>query len=359
MSSTSGLVEAPFPIRGRKLLLLADGAFSDVDAKTAACLVMYRADEVAAVLDAGQAGRAVSDVLGYGGDIPVVATVGEGVARGAEVAVVGTAPMGGLLDGALREQLRECAFGGLDIVSGLHVFLAEDAALAALARERGVRIWDVRRVPDLHTVSTGAGCTTGARAVAVVGSDCNVGKMTVALELSEAVSRRGIASAWAATGQTGMMLRERGIAIDRVIADFVGGATETLVNFEGAGQEVVFVEGQGAITHPGYAGVTLGMLYGTMPDCMVLAHVAGRERMKRLELPVPPLPELIELYEALMAPHRPSRVVGVALNTKRLGEKEAHAELDRVTDETGRPAFDVIRFGCDGLADAVLAELGL
>jgi uncharacterized NAD-dependent epimerase/dehydratase family protein len=193
----------------------------------------------------------------------------------------------------------------------------------------------------------------------IVGSDCNVGKMTVSLELCRAARRRGIKAAWAATGQTGMLLRERGICVDRVISDFVGGAAEELVNAEGAGMDLLFVEGQGAIVHPGYAAVTLGLLYGVMPDCMVLAHVAGRELLKRLDTPILPVSDLVALHERLMAPFKPSPVAGITLNTSTLETGAARAELGRESKQSGLPVSDVVRFGCDPVLDSVLGILKL
>jgi uncharacterized NAD-dependent epimerase/dehydratase family protein len=181
--------------------------------------------------------------------------------------------------------------------------------------------------------------------------------MTVTFELYREAVQRGIDASWAATGQTGMVLRERGICIDRVISDFVGGATEELLNAEAEGKDLVIVEGQGAIIHPGYAGVTLGMLYGVMPDCLVLAHVAGRERLKRLETPIRPLSELIELHERLMAPFKRSPVVGVTLNTSELDDTGARAALEGVENDTGLAATDVVRFGCGPVLDAVCQYL--
>ena len=193
----------------------------------------------------------------------------------------------------------------------------------------------------------------------LVGTDCNVGKMTAALELSRAAAAKGIKSNWAATGQTGMILKERGVAVDRVIADFVGGAAEELVNEEGKGHDLVFVEGQGAIVHPGYAGVTLGLMYGVMPDCMVMGHVAGHEALKRLETPVRPLPELIHLHESLLAPFKRSPVVGITVITSSMDEKAGRKALENVENETGLPAADVVRWGCEPVLRAVLDYLKL
>jgi len=353
------ITTAPFPIRGRKALLLANHSFSSMWAKTAVCFLMYRAQDAAAVLDADQAGRTAADALGVGGDVPIVGTVEDGIRKGAEIAIVGTAPMGGVLDDELYGEIITCLEAGLDVVSGLHVFLEDDSDVLAAGRVSGARAWDVRRVHYPFEVSQGQGCTTGARTVMIVGSDCNVGKMTVSLELCREARRRGIKAAWAATGQTGMLLCERGICVDRVIADFVGGAAQELVNAEGAGVDLLFVEGQGAIVHPGYAAVTLGLLYGVMPDCMVLAHVAGRELLKRLETPILPVSELVALHEQLMAPFRTSPVAGVTLDTSTLETDAARTELERISKQTGLPAADVVRFGCDPVLDAILGILKL
>jgi uncharacterized NAD-dependent epimerase/dehydratase family protein len=357
-SRESALVHAPFALEGRRLLLLADGSFAPHDAKTAVCIAMYRPHDVVAVLDATRAGRTVRDALGFGGDAPIVATLDEGLARRPEVAIVGIAPAGGEIDAATRAHVAGCLRAGLDVASGMHVFLADDPELAALARASGARVWDVRRVPEARVVSDGRGCTTGAKVVLTVGTDCSVGKMTVTVELERAARASGLRSAWAATGQTGILLRNRGVPVDRVVADFVGGVTQALVDVEGRDADVVLVEGQGAVTHPGFAGVALGILYGAMPDAMVLVHDAGRARYKRFDAVIPPLADVVALHEALMRPYKASRVAAIALNTRALGVDEARHALARAHEATGLPAFDVVRFGAQPAWEVVRAAIG-
>ena len=318
---------------------------------------MYRSEDAVAVLDSEQAGQTADESLGFGGDVPVVGTIDDALMFQPDIAIVGTAPMGGILDDQLRQHVLACLRAGTDVISGLHVFLGDDREINDTMAQSGAKVWDVRRVYGPFEVSKGEGCSTGARSVMVVGTDCNVGKMTVTLELYRGAVERGLDAAWAATGQTGMVLRERGICIDRVISDFVGGATEELVNAEAGGKDLIIVEGQGAIIHPGYAGVTLGMLYGAMPDCLVLAHVAGRERLKRLETPIRPLSELVDLHERLMEPFKRSPVVGITLNTSELDEADARDALDKVEKDTGLAATDVVRFGCGPVLDAVCKYL--
>ena len=347
------VVHSPFPIRGRRLLLLANGCFSTIEGKTAACFLMYRRDDVAAVVDAANAGRVAREVVGWGGDVPVVASVEAALRLQPEVAIVGSAPRGGGLEATMRADVAACLHAGIDVASGLHAFVADDPELAALAAKSGARVWDVRRPGAGRAVSTGRRSATGPRIVLTVGSDCNVGKMTTTVALYEAAVARGARAAWAATGQTGMMLRERGVAVDAVVADFIGGAVEALVQEEGAEADLVFVEGQGSLVHPGYAGVTLGLMYGAMPDCMVLVHWAGRERLKRLDVPVPRLSELVSLHESLMRPHRDAPVVAVSLNTSELDKSRARSALEAAARETGLPAADVVRFGGDPVLDAI------
>ncbi len=360
MESTreDAIVQAPFALAGRRLLLLADGCFTTVDAKTAACIAMYRPHDVVAVLDHTRAGMTVRDAIGFGGEAPVVAALDEALALKPEVAIVGTAPSGGELDGGTRAQIARCLEAGLDVASGMHAFLCDDEELVRIASSKGVRLWDVRRVPEIRLVSNGKGCTTGAKVVLTVGTDCNVGKMTVAIELDRAACAGGVRSTWAATGQTGIMLRGRGVPVDRVVSDFIGGAAQALVDREGHDADLVFVEGQGSVTHPGYAGVTLGLMYGVMPDAMVLVHTAGRERYKRFEAAIPPLQEVVALYESLMRPYKRSRVAALALNTSHLSDQDARRAIAAARETTGLPADDVVRFGAEPLWSAVRTALG-
>lgn len=350
----SSLSFAPFALAGRRTILLTPGDFSTFGAKTAVCYLRYRGDDVVAVVDSACDRKRVEDVVGFGGDVPVVAEVSATLAHDPEVAVIGVAPRGGRLSDALRSAVLECVEKGLDVVSGLHDFLADDKEISAAARGSGARLWDVRRVPHHPNVGTGRGCQTGAGTVLTVGSDCNVGKMTATVELFNAAVERGHDAAWAATGQTGMMLRERGVCVDRVIADFIGGATEELVNFEGREHDFLVVEGQGSLLHPGYAGVTLGLMYGAMPDCMVLVHAASRVTIGDGPFQVPPLGTLIRLHEAAMEPLKPSPVVAIALNTVGFETDAARDIIDHARKETGLPVSDPIRFGSGEILEAVV-----
>jgi uncharacterized NAD-dependent epimerase/dehydratase family protein len=336
----------------KRYLALAEGYSGDDHyGKTTYGMIRYGADPVVVVLDSTRAGEEVEG-------IPVVASVAEALSYEPTVALVGVAVAGGRLPPVWRGILRDAIAAGLDVEAGMHEFLADDPELAALAREHGVELRDYRRPPADLSVPTGENLTHDASVVLTVGSDCAVGKKTVAVELDREARKRGLRSVFVPTGQTGIMIAGWGIAVDAVVSDFLAGAGERLV-VEGAKRgDLLFVEGQGSIIHPQFSGVTLGLYHGSAPHALVLVHRAGDTEIEGVPgHPILPLPELIDLHERLSLPARPARVVAVALNTGRLDEGAARAAVAATEDETGLPADDPVRFGPGRLLDAVLKGL--
>jgi uncharacterized NAD-dependent epimerase/dehydratase family protein len=342
----------------RRFAVLVEGALGVLDAKTAVALLRYAPGSVAALLDRTTAGRTAQDVLGFGGAVPIVATLEEAMVHRPDALLVGIAPVGGRLPAEWRAVLLEALDRGLDLWAGLHSFLADDPELALRAVQRGRALVDLRAVPDELPVAQARVREVAAHVVLTVGSDCNVGKMTAAWEIHRALEAGGTRSAFVATGQTGILLAGRGLAVDRVIADFVAGAAEALVLDAARDHEVVVVEGQGSLLHPGYAGVTLGLLHGALPHSMVLCHQSSRERIRHGDVAIPPLPELVRRYEDALAPLRPGKVVAVALNTFDLPAEAARRAIDDATRATGLTAADPVRDGGESLAAAVLAARG-
>ena len=336
----------------KRYLILAEGRSADRHyGKTMFGVIQYGPDQVVAVLDSARAGETVDGV-------PVVGTLEEGLALEPTTALVGVAVAGGRLGPEWRSLLEGAIRAGLDVESGMHEFLADDPGLADLAREHGVELRDVRRPPADLSVPTGENLELEATVVLTVGSDCAIGKKTVALELDRAARARGRRSVFVPTGQTGIMIAGWGIAVDAVVSDFLAGAGERLV-VEGAKRgDLLFVEGQGSIIHPQFSGVTLGLYHGTAPHALVLCHAAGATEVEGCPgHEIPPLTELIDLYERLALPARPAKVVAIALNTGHLDEEGAHAAVARTEQETGLIADDPVRFGADRLLDGVLAGL--
>jgi uncharacterized NAD-dependent epimerase/dehydratase family protein len=345
----------------RQIAILAEGHLDYHAGKTAVGVIRYGADRVVAVIDsshAGQdAGQALGDPAGPARGIPVVEDMAAALEFRPDTLLIGIAPRGGRLPEAWRAQLLLAIESGLDVISGLHHFLADDPELAAAARRRGVTIWDVRRPPEATALRIAAGQPhrPGSHVVYFSGSDCNVGKMTAALEVDREARRRGLSSGFAATGQTGIMISGRGIPVDRYISDFVAGGVEALVVEFAEQYDWVFVEGQGALGHPAYSAVTLGLVHGAAPDFLVLCHQAGRASINGYPaVPIPPLSQVRAMYESAAAWLRPARTVGVALNTFGLSATEARAALRAAEDEIGLPAADPVRFGAGPLIDALL-----
>ena len=343
----------------RRYVALTDGYLDDVHhAKTAYGVLRYGHDEVVAIVDASFAGKRLRDVApGIGRDAPVVASIAEALAYGPTSLLVGVAVSGGVLPPAFRAHVLGAIDAGLEIVNGLHQFVADDAEFAARARTSGARLWDVRKTPDDISLFSGAAYGVPQTVVLAVGSDCAVGKMSVMLELTAAAEADGTRAEFVATGQTGIMIAGKGICVDRVISDFVSGAAERLVTSVAAQTHFTFVEGQGSIIHPAFAAVTYGLMFGSAPDLMVLCHDVERRTIGdgEFDVPIPDLTTLRRLYESVLAPVKPAPCVAVALNTRSLTAAQAQAHIHQVQAQTGLPADDVVRFGGGKLWHAVRA----
>jgi uncharacterized NAD-dependent epimerase/dehydratase family protein len=341
-----------------RFLVIAEGAFGPETSKTANCAIRYVPERVVAVLDSTAAGRTAQDVLGFGGSVPVVGTMEAGLALRPTALLIGIAPRGGRLPDEWRGWVATAIDHGLDIWSGLHTLIGDDPELAPRAVAKGVRIVDLRKAPRGLPVSNGRARLVDALVVLTVGTDCNTGKMTAQLELLRGLEGHGIRTRFVPTGQTGILIAGWGIAVDAVVADFIGGAAEQMVLEAANGAEVVLVEGQGSLLHPGYSGVTLGLLHGACPAAMILCHTVSRRLIGEYHkgeawIEIPPLADVVRVYEAAAAWLRPSRVIGVALNTHGLAEREAAAAVERAARETGLPTTDPVRFGAGPLVEAV------
>ena len=338
----------------RRILILGEGFSHDPHyGKTMRGIIRYGPDPVGAVLDSKRAG---SDHEG----IPIVGTVEDALPYEPTVAVVGVATQGGRFPPAWRELLKASIAAGLDVESGLHEFVSEDPELTELAGVHGVQLRDLRKPPEGLSVPTGANLQVDATIVLTVGSDCAIGKKTVAVELDLEARRRGLDSVFVPTGQTGIAIAGWGIAVDAVVSDFLAGAAEWLV-VEGArrGGKLLFVEGQGSLVHPLYSGVTLGLVHGSTPHAFVLCHAAGATEIEGSPgHRIPPLRELVELHERISLPARRARVACIAVNTASIAsDDDARRAIAEIADETGLPADDPVRFGAQSLLDALLARL--
>lgn len=337
-----------------KIAIYAEGEFGRGRSKTGEGVLRYGHNQVVAVLDSTLAGSKVKDVTMIDSFVPVVSSIEACKQLGAQALLLGTAYTGGRLPELWRTDIKLAIAAGLDIINGLHDFLSEDGEFVNAAAAAGVKLLDVRRPPDNLPVASGRVLTSPAHVVLTVGSDCSVGKMTASLELVRSASKKQRKAGFIATGQTGIMICGRGIAVDRVIGDFMAGAVESLILAEGGENEFLMVEGQGSLVHPGFSGVTLALLHGACPHALVLCHKAGKEKIGETGFPVPPLSDLVSLYEHMASFMRPAKVVGVCLNTAVLDAQEAKRQVSKIEDELNLPCCDPVRDSADRIFDALV-----
>ena len=336
-----------------RIAIYAPDALGHDRAKTAEGVLRYGANPIVAVIDASQAGKNIKEVTGIDCPAPIIASIDEAIALGADALLLGTAWSGGHLPEQWKPDILKAINAKLDIVNGLHDFLADDQQLSAAAEKSGSKLIDVRRPPEKLPVGTGAACNVDAFVVLTVGSDCSVGKMTTSLEIAKAGKKRNKTCGFVATGQTGIMICGSGIAIDRVIGDFMAGAVEQMVLQAAPHSEYVFVEGQGSIVHPSFSGVTIALMHGSCPQSLILCHNARRTKIKGLTQDLLSLSELVSIYERVCSYLRPTKVLGIALNTHGMSEDEALTAIARAKAELGLPVCDPVRQSADILFEAI------
>lgn len=337
----------------RKMVILAEGCFTPLEGKTACGLIRYCPEEVVAVIDSTRAGKTAQGCIGLGGDIPVVKDVMDSLRYNPDTLLIGIAPKGGKLPEELRKQVLSAVENGLNIISGLHDKLSEDPELATLANFRDVKIWDIREPEGYNKVAECKPGKIAARVVLTVGTDCKCGKLVTSMEMAKETKNFGWNPYFVATGQTGIVISGEGVPVDSIPGDFMAGAIEDFLIRKSKSYDLLLVEGQGSILNPGYSGVSLGLLHGSLPDAMILCHFPGRKKMQNYDLPIPELSVYMKLYEELAKPLKPSKVVGISLNTSELSEKEALREIEKTEVETDLPATDPVRFGCSKFLEAI------
>lgn len=343
------------PLNQRVAILLHEGISGTVG-KTGLSLLRYSEAQIVVAIDRECPGRSLSELTGIKRDVPIVASVAEALEYKPEVLVIGIAPQGGAIPDDYWQELKTALDAGMSLVNGLHTPLANIPELNALLKP-GQLIWDVRKEPANLGVATGGARTLPCRRVLTVGTDMAVGKMSTSLELHWASRLRGWRSKFVATGQTGVMLEGDGLALDAVRVDFAAGAVEQIVTRYGKNYDILHIEGQGSLLHPG-STATLPLIRGSQPTQMVLVHRAGQNHVRNYpHVIIPPLSQVIRLYETVASAagaFNPVPVVGIALNTARLDELAAQEAIAQTTAETGLPCTDVVRFGADVLLDAVM-----
>jgi len=333
--------------RTQPLAIYMEGAADKDHGKMGFGVLRYSPNPICCVIDSELAGHDIAEFGRSPRPAPIVTTIDEAVALGAEVMVLGIAPPGGLIPPEWYDALDQAVQSGLSLVNGLHDLLSPRYQNL----KPGQWIWDVRvEPPGLGTASALATKLNNKR-VLMLGTDMAIGKMTAGLELQRGLIEKGVRAEFVATGQIGITVTGAGVPLDAIRVDFASGGIEREV-LRYADAEVVIIEGQGSYIHPASTS-PLPLTRGSCPTHLVLCHRAGQTHLRRHpEIAIPPLSDFIRLCEdiaeACGSYERP-KTIGIALNTSHLAEAEARESVLAVAADAGLPCTDPVRFGVDAL----------
>lgn len=339
----------------RLAILLHEGIRGN-KGKTGLALLRFSEATIAAVIDRDCAGEDLMGLTGIDRPAPIVSSVTEAFPYQPDVLAIGIAPTGGALPEEWRQEVKQAIAAGLSIANGLHTRLMDDPELTALLQP-GQWLWDMRQEPAGLEIGTGKAKTLPCLRVLTVGTDMAIGKMSTSLALHSASQKRGLRSKFLATGQAGLMIAGDGVALDAVRVDFASGAIEQLMLKFGHDFDILHLEGQGSLLNPS-STATLPLIRGSQPTHLILVHKAGQTHLNRIpDVPIPPLRDVIALYESVASAggaFAPVPVAAIALNTHHLKHDDAQRAMEDVSIATGLPCTDPIRFGAEALLDAVV-----
>lgn len=336
----------------KRISILARGCFNTDKAKTAHGLIRHcKRFKIIEVVDETLAGKDAGEVMGIGNaGIPIV----KDFSKNTDAVVIGIAPPGGRLPKQLRLDIKRAIKNRINIISGMHEFLSDIPEFSELAKKYHVKIWDVRKPPE--NLDIARGLKHKVPVVLVCGTDSCVGKRTTALELVESARKHNVNAGFVATGQTGVMVGcDAGIAVDAIPSDFVAGTVEKMVQkvSNDKSKQIIFVEGQGSLSHSAYGAVALGILYGAKPECAIIVHNPVRKYRNSYPERIPQLSEETALVEKLGK----TKIVGISLNCKNI--KNWRSTVRRYNRKYKIHSADVLREGngADKLLAAALKEL--
>jgi uncharacterized NAD-dependent epimerase/dehydratase family protein len=341
-----------------RIAILLHQGLQGAKGKTGISLLRYSPQPIVAIIDETCPGADVRKLTGIDRQVPVVASIQEALTYQPDVLAIGLAPSGGALPAPWYNDVKQAVDAGLSVMNGLHTEMGNDPDLVNHLQD-SQWIWDVRREPDDLSVGSGEARTLSCHRVLTVGTDMAVGKMSTSIELNRASQRQGLRSKLIATGQTGLMLGEDGIALDAIRVDFASGAIESLMLRYGPDYDVLYIEGQGSLMNPA-STATLPLMRGSQPTHLVLVHKVNLHQLQHFPaFTIPSLKTVIQVYETLAAAggtFAPAKVVGIALNTFGVSQTKALAAIEETSQETGLPCTDVVRFGADPILKAIMAN---
>ena len=335
-----------------RVAILLEGGIKGDRGKTGLAFLRYSQTKVVAVIDSQTAGEPLASLTKIDRAVPIVSDIASALVYQPDILLIGIAPSGGQLPSELQAEMAIAVQAGLSIINGLHTPLKP--LFPYLQPEQ--QIWDIRQEPNNLAIGKGLARSLSAERILTVGTDMAIGKMSTSLELHRAALKQGIKAEFVGTGQAGIAISGRGIPLDAVRVDFAAGAVEKTVLELGEGKDLILIEGQGSLLHPG-STATLPLIRGSQPTGLVLVHRAGAEHIRDLaDFLIPPLPEVIQLYETVASAGgtlNSVKVKAIALNTFGLDSTAAESAIQSTADLTGLPCSDVVRFGGDTILAAV------
>ncbi len=339
--------------KNQKIAIYMDKNLDSDYGKMGFGVMRYSQNPVVCVIDSVHRGKKVNEATELPFDYPVVGSISQALELGATVLVLGTAPSGGRVPEEWNAPLSQAIENGMCIVNGLHDKL-NDRFGQSLGPNQW--IWDVRKPSFIPKIASAQAANLDNKRVLLVGTDMAIGKMTAGLEVYSWIKEQGISTRFLATGQIGITITGKGIPLDAFKVDHACGAVETMV-METADSDIVFVEGQGSLLHPG-SSATLSPMRGSCATHLIMCHRAGMTKLRKPEyIKVPPIGEFIALNEALATACgslTKAKTVGIALNTSTLSEADAIKEIAELEQETGLPVQDVVRFDAGKLGRTLL-----
>lgn len=344
-------------LQNGKIAILLHNGLQRRQGKTGLALLRYSPAEIVAVIDREFAGESIPKLTRIPREVPIVASVADALSYHPDAIAIGIAPSGGALPNEWIAELKQAVIAGVSIVNGLHTHLATHPELQPLLQKEQF-IWDIRQEPPGLGIASAKARQLSCLRVLTVGTDMSIGKMSTSLELHHASLKRGLKSRFIGTGQAGIMISGAGVPLDAVRVDFAAGAVEQQVLKYGADYDILHIEGQGSLVHPG-STATLPLIRGSQPTHLILGHRWGQTRIHNCpDVEIPPLPQAISLYEkvaSVAGATHPIRVAGIALNTAKIEDDEtARDAIAQTQAETGLPCTDTVRFGGETLLEAIL-----
>lgn len=342
-------------------IVYCEGNFGGIDGKTANGLVRYSEKyRILSVIDSQQVGGDAGMILDEASNgIPICRDLTDAIAKAKNVPdyfIYGVAPISGMLSSDEREIVLKAMAFGMSIVNGLHEFLSEDSEFIAAAKANGVSILDIRKPRDKRHLRlfTGRINDVTCPRIAVLGTDCAIGKRTTATILARALNERGINAVLIGTGQTGLIQGARyGLALDAVPSQFCTGELEATIldAYESEDPDIIIVEGQGALSHPAFSTSSF-ILRGSVPNGVILQHAPARAH--RCDFPKMAMPEPAREI-ALIETFAETRVIGLTINHENMASAEIDGVISSYEAELGIPVTDALTRSSDELIAMTLA----